>query len=45
MALALRLLTDPLFDRLIDGESEFADLPRTLPALAEGGALCHVVRY
>ena len=44
---ALELLTDPVFDRLITGESAFADLPATMARLAAApdGALCHVVRY
>jgi threonine dehydrogenase-like Zn-dependent dehydrogenase len=47
MALALRLLRDPAFDALITGESPFADLPKVLPALADGSlpALCHVITY
>jgi threonine dehydrogenase-like Zn-dependent dehydrogenase len=44
---ALALLADPVFDRLLTGESEFADLPATLAQLARApqGALCHLVRY
>jgi NADPH:quinone reductase-like Zn-dependent oxidoreductase len=45
MALALRLLADERLDVLISGESAFADLPTTLPALATGDALCHRIRY
>jgi threonine dehydrogenase-like Zn-dependent dehydrogenase len=47
LALALELLADPLFDRLLSGSSRFADLPRTMARLANdaSGALCHVVRY
>ena len=45
--LALALLDDAVFDRLITGASDFADLPATLARLAEApqGALCHIVRY
>jgi NADPH:quinone reductase-like Zn-dependent oxidoreductase len=45
--LALDLLADPVFDRLITGTSGFADLPAALARLAEApdGALCHLVRY
>jgi threonine dehydrogenase-like Zn-dependent dehydrogenase len=44
---ALALLADPVFDRLLDGESEFAALPATMARLARDpqGALCHVVSY
>ncbi|MFC5996546.1 zinc-binding alcohol dehydrogenase [Pseudonocardia hispaniensis] len=47
MALALRLLADPVFDALITEESRFEDLPRLLPRLAAGQApaLCVRVRY
>ena len=44
---ALALLRDPCLDALISGESRFADLPRTMAALADGtlGALCHRIVY
>jgi 2-desacetyl-2-hydroxyethyl bacteriochlorophyllide A dehydrogenase len=44
---ALRLLVDPVFDRLLSGESAFADLPATMARLARDpkGALCQVVTY
>jgi threonine dehydrogenase-like Zn-dependent dehydrogenase len=44
---ALDLLADPVFDRLITGESAFEDLPATMARLAAApdGTLCHVVRY
>lgn len=46
LALALSLLTDPVLDVLIDGESPFEDLPRVFPLIAgSGAALCHRVRY
>ncbi|MFC6043120.1 zinc-dependent alcohol dehydrogenase [Nocardioides hankookensis] len=47
MALALELLADPAFDALLTGESDFADLPEVLPALASGElpALCHTICY
>lgn len=47
MAKALELLTDPVLDILIDGESRFSDLPATMAALADGRmtALCHRVRF
>ena len=47
MELALSLLVDDRLDVLISGESDFADLPVLLPALASDGAgvLCHRIRY
>jgi threonine dehydrogenase-like Zn-dependent dehydrogenase len=47
MALALELLRDPVFDRLITGEVAFADLPARLPDVLEGepDALATVIRY
>jgi threonine dehydrogenase-like Zn-dependent dehydrogenase len=44
---ALALLADPVFDRLLTGESDFADLPAMLAQLARDpqSALCHLVRY
>jgi len=47
MALALRLLTDPMFDALLTGESEFDELPEVMGKLASGSipALCHTITY
>jgi NADPH:quinone reductase-like Zn-dependent oxidoreductase len=47
LALALDLLADPVFDRLITGDSAFDDLPQAMARLARDpdGALCHLVRY
>jgi threonine dehydrogenase-like Zn-dependent dehydrogenase len=47
LALALDLLTDPVHDVLISGESPFDDLPAVMPRLlaAPGGTLCHRIRY
>ena len=47
VALALRLLADPVFDTLITDESRFEDLPRLLPRLTAGDlpALCVRVVY
>ena len=48
MALALRLLADPVFDALITREIRFADLPREMPRIAgePSGAVraCHLRR-
>jgi len=47
LALALDLLADPVFDRLITGEGRFDELPQLMARLANApaGALCQVVRY
>lgn len=47
LSLALDLLADPVFDRLLTGESAFEALPQTMARLAAApaGVLCHVVRY
>lgn len=47
LALALELLTDPAFESLISGESDFEELPDVLARLSDGDlpALCHRVRY
>jgi 2-desacetyl-2-hydroxyethyl bacteriochlorophyllide A dehydrogenase len=47
LALALDLLADPVYDRLISGECDLDALPETMARLAAEprGALCHLVRY
>lgn len=47
LAVALDLLVDPVFDTLLTGESDFADLPSVLPRLAGGelAAMCHLITY
>lgn len=47
LALALELLRDDAFDALLTGDSPFVDLPRVLPALADGGlrAICHTISH
>ncbi|MCK2044652.1 zinc-dependent alcohol dehydrogenase [Chromohalobacter moromii] len=47
LQLALSLLRDARLDALIDGESDFADLPTTLGRLstAHRPGLCHRIRY
>jgi threonine dehydrogenase-like Zn-dependent dehydrogenase len=46
LELALSLLADPVLDVLIDSESGFEDLPRSMAELARApGPLCHRVRY
>lgn len=44
LALALELLTDPVFDVLLEPPTPFAMLPDAMPRLL-GGGLCHVVIY
>jgi NADPH:quinone reductase-like Zn-dependent oxidoreductase len=39
------LAANPAWEVLIDGESDFADLPRAMASLATGDALCHRIRY
>ena len=43
MALALRLLADPVFDSLITGASPFEEMPELLSG--ELPALCHRIDY
>jgi NADPH:quinone reductase-like Zn-dependent oxidoreductase len=47
LILALSLLRDPVFDVLLSGETEFAELPALMPRLAasSAGILCHTLRY
>jgi NADPH:quinone reductase-like Zn-dependent oxidoreductase len=47
LGLALDLLADPVFDRLISGESAFAELPQIMLRLSgtPAGALCQLVTY
>lgn len=47
LAIALGLLTDPVFDALLTGESGFDELPAILPRLTDGSlpALCHLISY
>ena len=47
MRAALALMLDPSLDALIDGESDFEDLPQIMAKLsqAQTGALCQIIRY
>jgi NADPH:quinone reductase-like Zn-dependent oxidoreductase len=45
LALALELLRDPAYDCLLDGVSDFAELPALMPELVGRPGLCHVIRY
>ena len=45
--LAVSLLTDPVFDAFLTGQSAFEDLPDVVQGLSDGSleALCHVIEY
>jgi threonine dehydrogenase-like Zn-dependent dehydrogenase len=47
LILALSLLSDPVFDVLLSGETEFTALPTLMPRLStsSAGILCHTLRY
>jgi threonine dehydrogenase-like Zn-dependent dehydrogenase len=45
LAIALDLLADPAYDRLLEGPTRFQDLPAAMPAILRPGGLCHVVTY
>jgi len=47
LALALSLLSDPIFEVLLSGESAFSTLPDVMPRLvaSPAGVLCHTLRY
>ena len=45
LAQALQLLTNPAYDALLEGPTEFARLPEAMPRILEPGGLCHVITY
>jgi NADPH:quinone reductase-like Zn-dependent oxidoreductase len=45
LALALELLADPMFDRLLQGPTRFTELPAAMPRILAPGGLCHVISY
>jgi NADPH:quinone reductase-like Zn-dependent oxidoreductase len=47
LALAVSLLSDPVYDTFLTGSSSFADLPAVVHKLADGklDALCHIIEY
>lgn len=47
LTLAMELLADPVYDKLITGQCRLAELPRVMALLAASpdGALCQMVRY
>lgn len=47
LVLAVEHLSDPAFDALLTGTSEFDDLPATMAAIADGSldGLCHTISY
>ncbi len=45
LALALGLLTNPAYDALLQGPTEFEMLPAAMPRILAPGGLCHVITY
>ena len=45
LTIALTLLGDARYDALLEGPTQFADLPGKMPELLRLGGLCHVVTY
>jgi len=47
LTLALQTLSDPRFDALLSGMSDFTELPEVIDQIAAGDrpALCHLIRY
>ncbi|MBN8905398.1 MAG: dehydrogenase, partial [Rhodospirillales bacterium] len=45
LALALDLLADPAYDRLLQGPTRFRYLPEAMPILLAPGSLCQVIDY
>jgi threonine dehydrogenase-like Zn-dependent dehydrogenase len=45
LTMALGLLADARFDALLEGPTQFADLPAAMPAILRPGGLCHVITY
>jgi Zn-dependent alcohol dehydrogenase len=45
LALALDLLADSAFDRLLEGPTRFEDMPDAMPRILAPGGLCHVITY
>jgi hypothetical protein len=47
LALAMRLLTDPIFDTFITGHAPFGALPQTMESIFNGDTetLCQVIDY
>jgi threonine dehydrogenase-like Zn-dependent dehydrogenase len=45
LATALELLGDPAYDALLDGPTQFEDMPEAMPRILAPGRLCHVITY
>jgi threonine dehydrogenase-like Zn-dependent dehydrogenase len=45
LATALELLADPVYDALLDGPTQFDDMPEAMPRILAPGGLCHVITY
>lgn len=45
LALALELLADEGYDDVLDGPTQFEDMPQAMPRILASGGLCHVISY
>jgi threonine dehydrogenase-like Zn-dependent dehydrogenase len=45
LALALDQLNDPAYDALLEGPTQFEELPQAMPRILAPGGLCHVITY
>jgi threonine dehydrogenase-like Zn-dependent dehydrogenase len=45
LAMALDLLADARYDALLEGPTQFEDMPRAMPRILAPGGLCHVISY
>ena len=45
LALALELLAEPRYDALLEGPTQFEDMPDAMPRILAPGGLCHVITY
>jgi hypothetical protein len=45
LATALALLDNPAYDALLEGPTQFENLPEAMPRILAPGGLCHVITY
>jgi threonine dehydrogenase-like Zn-dependent dehydrogenase len=45
LSLALELLADDRYDALLEGPTQFEDMPEAMPHILAPGGLCHVITY
>ena len=45
LAMALELLADAGYDKLLEGPTRFEDMPEAMPRILAPGGLCHVITY